>query len=59
MNTRDSSLRLRLWASLLIFISGYAPLLVILTVKDLQLVGAYPVPQHPWRFGTLLILALA
>lgn len=58
VGTNDSSLRLRFWASLLIFISGYAPLLVILAIKDLQLAGAYPVPQHPWRFGTLLVLAI-
>lgn len=58
MNTRDPSLRLRFWASLLIFISGYAPLLAILAIKDLQIVGPYPVPRHPWLFGVLLTLAL-
>lgn len=58
MNSPDTSLRLRLWASLLIFISGYAPLLVILAVKDLQVVDLMPTPQHPWLFGTFVALAV-
>lgn len=58
MNSTDTSLRLRFWASLLIFISGYAPLLVILAVKDLQLVCRVPTPQHPWMFGGLIALAV-
>jgi hypothetical protein len=35
MTTPDPSLRLRFFASVLIFTSGYAPLLLILVVKDL------------------------
>lgn len=54
----DTSLRLRFWASLLIFISGYAPLLLILAVKDLQIICSRPVPQHPWLFGGLLLVAI-
>ena len=58
MNPPDTSLRLRLWASLLIFVSGYAPLLVILAVKDLQFVCSVPVPNHPWLFGIFVSLAV-
>lgn len=58
MNAQDPSLRLRFGASLLIFVSGYAPLLLILAVKDLQLVGRMPTPQHPWMFGILILLAV-
>lgn len=58
MATRDSSLLLRFLTSLPIIISGHARLLVILAIKDLKLVGAYPVLQRPWRFGTLLVLAI-
>jgi hypothetical protein len=57
MNAQDTSLRLRFGASLLIFVSGYAPLLAILAVKDLQLVCRMPTPQHPWLFGILILLA--
>jgi hypothetical protein len=57
MESPDTSLRLRFWASLLIFISGYAPLLLILAVKDLQLVNRIPTPQHPWMFAALIALA--
>ena len=58
MKPPDTSLRLRFWASLLIFVSGYAPLLVILAVKDLQFVRGVPVPNHPWLFGFFVSLAI-
>jgi len=57
MGFSDTSLRLRFWASLLIFVSGYAPLLVILAVKDLQIVNRIPTPQHPWMFAVLIAVA--
>lgn len=57
MGSSDTSLRLRFWASLLIFVSGYAPLLVILAVKDLQIVNRIPTPQHPWMFAVLIAVA--
>ncbi len=57
MGSSDTSLRLRFWASLLIFVSGYAPLLVILAVKDLQIVNRIPTPQHPWMFAVLITVA--
>lgn len=58
MTSPDPSLRLRFWASLLIFISGYAPLLLILAVKDLQIVCHIPTPQHPWMFGIFIAAAV-
>lgn len=58
MTSPDPSLRLRFWASLLIFISGYAPLLLILAVKDLQIVCHIPTPQHPWMFGIFVAVAV-
>lgn len=58
MKPPDTSLRLRLWASLLIFVSGYSPLLVILAVKDLQFRGSVPTPRHPWLLGIFVLLAV-
>jgi hypothetical protein len=58
MSRPDTSLRLRLWASLLIFVSGYSPLLVILAVKDLQVCGSVPTPRHPWLFGIFVAFAV-
>jgi len=55
MAETDTSLRLRPWASLLMFISAYAPLLVILVVKDLDFAQKYWV-RHPWLCLGLLIL---
>lgn len=57
MKSQDSSLRLRFLVSLMIFISGYAPLLLILAIKDLQLVSGVPMPQHPWSFAAVLMFA--
>ncbi len=54
----DSSLRLRPWAALVLFVSAYAPLLLILAIKDLDATRGYPVPTHPWLFGALLIVAV-
>ena len=59
MKAPDTSLRLRPWASLVVFVSGYAPLLLILAVKDLQFVGRTPAPQHPWLFCVFVALAVA
>ena len=54
----DSSLRLRPWAALVLFVSAYAPLLLILAIKDLDATRGYPVPTHPWLFGALLVVAV-
>ncbi|MCI0720275.1 MAG: hypothetical protein L0338_15095 [Acidobacteria bacterium] len=53
--TQDSSLRLRLWASLLLFISAYSPLLLILVVQDFD--PETMLPKHPWLAATLLFVA--
>ena len=34
MTHQESSIRLRPWAALLLFVSAYAPLLIILIIKD-------------------------
>ncbi len=41
LSRRDASLRLRPWASLLLFLSAYAPLMAILILKDID-------PASPW-----------
>ncbi|MBX3609203.1 MAG: hypothetical protein KF871_04850 [Hydrogenophaga sp.] len=56
---QDTSLRLRFGASLLIFVSGYSPLLLILAVKDLQIIDYVPTPQHPRLFCLFIALAIA
>lgn len=58
MSMQDPSLRLRPWVALAVFISAYAPLLLILAIKDLDITGSYPVPNHPGWFGGLLVLAV-
>ena len=58
MTTPDPSLRLRPWVALVVFISAYAPLLLILAIKDLDISGSYPVPKNPGWFGGLLVLAV-
>lgn len=58
MSAADPSLRLRPWVALVVFISAYAPLLLILAVKDLDVSGNFPVPRNPWWFGGLLVLAV-
>ena len=53
------ALRLRFWASLLMFASAYAPLLLILMVKDLAISnGGLPAPTHPGLFWGLLAAAV-
>lgn len=58
MKFSDSSLRLRPWAAILIFISAYAPLLLILIVKDYDPEHFSLLPQHPILCVTLLIFAI-
>lgn len=58
MSTPDPSLRLRPWVALVVFISAYAPLLLILAIKDLDVSGNLPVPKNPWWFGGLLVMAV-
>ena len=59
MTARDSSLRLRPWASLLLFVSAYSPLLLILVIKDYDPTLFSVLPQHPILCAALLIVAAA
>lgn len=54
MSEADSSLRLRPWASLLLFASAYAPLMLILVVKDVDPAFPYWV-RHPWLCAVILL----
>lgn len=47
MTGRHSSLRLRPWAALLIFVSAYAPLLLIVIIKDFDPSLGSLLPRHP------------
>ena len=58
MSAPDPSLRLRPWVALVVFISAYAPLLLILAIKDLDVSGNLPTPKNPWWFGGLLVMAV-
>jgi len=53
----DSSLRLRLLVSLLLFLSAYAPLMIILAIKDIDLSGPYFF-RTPIYSGILLLMAV-
>ena len=57
-NTRDPSLRLRPWASLVLFLSAYSPLMLILIIKDYDATGPGLLPQNPLFSGMLLLIAL-
>jgi hypothetical protein len=59
MTSPDSSLRLRPLVSLLLFMSAYAPLLLILVIKDYdsrQFLHWFP--QHPWLSAVILLVAI-
>jgi hypothetical protein len=58
MKHQDPSLRLRPWAALLIFTSAYAPLLIILIIKDYDPQHFSPVPRHPLMCLILLGIAI-
>lgn len=55
---RDPSLRLRPWASLVLFVSAYSPLMLILIIKDYDAASPGLLPQHPIFSGILLITAV-
>lgn len=57
MQTKTAALRLRPWAALLMFISAYAPLLVILVIKDYDAKPLSLLPRHPTL--SLILLAIA
>lgn len=56
--TTDSALRLRPWASLLLFLSAYAPLLLILVIKDYDPQSFQFLPRHPYLSGCILLIAI-
>ena len=57
-NTRDPSLRLRPWASLVLFLSAYSPLMLILIIKDYDTTNPGLLPQNPVFSGILLLIAV-
>lgn len=59
MTTPDSSLRLRPWVSLLLFLSAYAPLLLILVIKDYDPNQLNLLPRHPVLCAVLMLLAVS
>lgn len=58
MNSNDPSLRLRPWASLILFLSAYSPLMLILIVKDYAPVNPTWLPRNPEVSGILLGIAV-
>lgn len=58
MTAPDASLRLRPWASLLLFFSSYAPLSLILVIKDYDPAQISLLPRHPIPCAVLLLFAL-
>ena len=58
MNSEDPSLRLRPWASLVLFLSAYSPLMLILIIKDFDRLHPSWLPQNPIFSGSLLLVAL-
>jgi hypothetical protein len=58
MTETDSSLRLRPWASLLMFVSAYAPLLIILVIKDFDPGNPSWLPRHPWICAAVVLVAI-
>ena len=58
MSLPDPALRLRPWASLLLFLSAYAPLLLILVIKDYDPQQFFWLPQHPVFSAVILLIAI-
>ena len=58
MSSSDSSLRLRPWASLVLFLSAYSPLLIILIIKDYDPIHPACLPKNPTFSGILLLVAI-
>lgn len=59
MSLSDPALRLRPWASLLLFLSAYSPLLLILIIKDYSPTDPTWLPRNPLLSGLLLLLAIS
>lgn len=58
MTSPDPALRLHPWASLLLFLSAYAPLLLILVIKDYDPQRLHWLPQHPVYSALILLIAI-
>jgi hypothetical protein len=58
MTALDPALRLHPWASLLLFLSAYAPLLLILVIKDYDPQQFHWLPQHPLFSTVILLIAI-
>lgn len=58
VDIRDPSLRLRPWASLVLFLSAYSPLMLILIIKDYDVANPSLLPQNPIVSAILLVIAL-
>ena len=58
MTSPDPALRLHPWASLLLFLSAYAPLLLILVIKDYDPQQFCWLPQHPLFSAAILLIAI-
>lgn len=56
--TSDPSLRLRPWASLVLFLSAYSPLMLILIIKDYDATNPGWLPQNPVFSGILFLVAV-
>lgn len=54
-----ASLRLRPWASLVLFLSAYSPLMLILIIKDYDATSPGLLPQNPVFSGILLLIAVS
>lgn len=59
MTRNGPSLRLRPWAALLLFASAYAPLLIILVIKDYDPDQFSLLPRHPLLCLGLVLAAIA
>ena len=59
MIRNDPSLRLRPWAALLLFVSAYAPLLIILVIKDYDPNQFSLSPRHPLLCIGLVLVTIA
>lgn len=58
MSRNDAGLRLRPWAALLMFVSAYAPLLIILIIKDYDSKPLSLIPRHPLLCLGFLVVAV-
>lgn len=58
MSSNDPSLRLRPWASLVLFLSAYSPLLLILIIKDYDPTHPAWLPKSLTLSGILFIVAI-